>query len=935
MIQLRVRTEFSYRAAFGPVPEVVARLKTMGTPAAAIVDEGTWGHVRWARACRQAGIRPMFGTELRIKQKDGREPKCWIIAKKGRTREFYRLSTAARVDGADVEKLLRSAKGLVWRFAGAALTDPKTFDFIDINPGSPLQLSRALALREKTKKPLVVTSDNAYAGPEDRAAFLGFGGRERVTPQHILSADELAALFPAPLLREAIRNAEKIAADAADELPSAPLIKVKGDFRKMVETGRKSRLNRGHLSAWPKAYAERLKREIEAIEAKDYQSYFLVVADLVNWAKGRMLVGPGRGSSAGSLLCYLVGITEVDPIPHGLLFERFIDLTRKDLPDIDIDFADTKRDLVFTYLAEKYGKANIARIGNISTLKARSVIARAVDKFQIPQHEKFKLYDSLIEYLSGDSRYGKGLEDTLTQTDAGRSFASRFPEALVMTRLENHADHTSVHAAGVIVSNEPVSDYCTVNPDGVAQVDKPDAESLNLLKIDALGLRTLGVMEDAGCVAPEELYSLKLDDPKVLDVFNAGKFSAIFQFEGPAQRQVASEVVVDNFRIIDHITALARPGPLGGGAAAHYVHRKAGRERIETRHPRMGEILEDTYGVALYQEQVMRIVRELGGFSWEDTTVIRKAMSGRKGIEFFNQKGEQFVAGCQRVNINEPTARAIWQEICNFGAWGMNRAHTCSYAVISYWCAWFKVYHPLEFGAACLRGAKDDAQTLAILREMGDEGFRYVPFDIDRSDVNWKVIDGEIVGGFMNLVGVGPSKAAAAVQARSEGRLDRDKYLKLPVKFADLFPLRTAYRGLYEDPEANGCAPGSEVLTSNLFPNEPIEVLYIGKLVEKKPADANEAVRVARRGGKRYDGPTQFLDLMCRDDMGETIICRIDRFNWETVGRAVNEALSNGDDLLIRGRRVPNFKMLNVIRLKCLNKDGLGWSCATRRRGWE
>lgn len=924
IIQLRLRSEFSFKKAFGPILRVAQAAKDIGATHAALVDEGTWGHVRWAKACAKVGITPLFGCEIPVPDPEtGHKPAAWVLA--ADTRALYRLSTAARVEGADVHKLFREAKKGVIRFAGAALTDPREFDYIDINPASPVAQRRALALHEKTGKPLVITSDNAYPKETDKGAFLAMGGRERNTPQHILARSELfdalATVLTNKQFGDALMNGIKIAKRCATSLPTAPLLKVEGDLRKVVEKGRKRRLQLGHLQSWPKEYKLRLDREVKAIEEKEFESYFLVVADLVNWAKQRMLVGPGRGSSAGSLLCYLTAITEVDPIPHGLLFERFIDFTRKDLPDIDIDFNDNKRELVFTYLAEKYGRANVARIGNINTFKAKSVLSEVCKRFLIPDFEKFNIYNVLIEYSSGDERYGKGIEDTFLKTDAGQSFARRFPNAMVMTELENHASHTGVHAAGVIVSMEPVSDYCTVGPDGVAQIDKPDGEALNLLKIDALGLSTLGIIEDAGVVTAEELYALKLDDPKVLEIFNSHKFSSVFQFEGPAQRQVSEQIQINDFRTIDHITALARPGPLGGGAASKYVNRKAGREEITTTHPRMSEILSETFGVVLYQEQVMRIVRQLGQFSWEDTTTIRKAMSGRKGEEYFNQKGAQFIEGAATIGIDGPAARAIWSEICTFGAWGMNQSHTTSYAVISYWCAWMKAYHPLEYAAACLRGAKDDASAMAVLREMTNEGVQYVPFDIDNSLENWTVIDGKLIGGFTNLVGIGPAKAKAAIETRAKGALVREKYEKLPVKFADLYPLHTKYADLYSNPEANGCAPGSVICTSESLPPRG-NCLYLGTLKSKRPGDQNEAVRIAKRGGKRIEGNSLFVDFMVTDDLGTQIICRARHQDYLDFGRRANEELQEGDDLLVRGRRLEGFSMLIIDKIKCLTRDG-------------
>jgi DNA polymerase III alpha subunit len=930
--QLRVRTEFSYRQCFGPVAHVAKVLAAMQCPAAAIVDGGTWGHVRWAKELGKTTVKPLFGTELAIPQPDGRKPTAWALARDSRA--FYRFSTAARREGVDLPALFAASAGGVLRFAGAALDDPECFDFVDINPGSALQTRKALALAKRTGKPLVITSDNAYAEKGDYSAFMALIDREKTTPQHILTLDELRAslsMLDDATFNEAVANTRAVAEECASALVKAPLITLPGDLRGMAEAGRQYRVAAGHIPEWTQEYDDRLQRELAMIESKKYESYFLMVADLVCWAKDRMLVGPGRGSSAGSIACYLLRITEIDSIKHDLLFERFIDVSRNDLPDIDIDFNDQKRDTVFTYLADKYGSANVARIGNINTMKPRSVMAQVCKKLGIPDHERFDVLNVLIEYSSGDSRYGKGLEDTMANTEPGKRFAARHQNAHVMFRLENHASHSGVHAAGVIVCNEPVSDFCTVGADGVAHIDKPDAEYLNLLKIDALGLRTLGVIEDAGVATSEELYGLPLDDQAVLDIFNEHRYSGVFQFEGQAQRRVAAEVNIDSFRKIDHVTALARPGPLGGGASQHYIARAAGREEVTYRHPTMADYLSKTMGVVLYQEQVMRICFEIGRFSWEVVSEIRKAMSGRKGKEYFDRRGDEFVKGAATIGVPESDARTMWNEICTFGAWGMNASHTTSYGVISYWCAWMKRYHPLEYAAASLRGAKDDDQTMEILRDMAAEGIDYIPFDAELSAANWSVTEGKLLGGFMNLVGIGPAKAAAALELREQARRlpdgmklaawekTRAKLATLEVKFSDLYPLHNKYRAIYNDPEAFGCAAGSVVSTLDAMPNRG-SVLLICKIINKKLRDRNEAVLVARRNGRVEKGQTLFLDIIVNDDSGTPCTLRIDKYDYEPLGRMCDERLQPGDELLVRGVRVENFSMVKVDRIKCLSR---------------
>lgn len=943
--QLRVRTEFSFKKTFGPLKRVAAALADLRCPGAAIVDGGTWGHVKWTKELGKVGIRPAFGTELTVAQADGRKPSAWALAQD--TAGFYRFSTAARKADADIAALFAGAQGVI-RFAGAALTDPEQFDYIDLNPASILQQKAALALHKKTGKRMVVTSDNYYPAPSDYAAFMAIIDMARVTPQHILSYDELRKAIPVlsdVQFRAAVTNCHEVMERTANVLPQAPIIQVPGDLRAMAYAGRDRRLKLKHIAKWTKEYEDRLERELRAIEDKKFESYFIVVSELITWAKQRMLVGPGRGSSAGSLLCYCIDITEVDPLPHGLLFERFIDLTRKDLPDIDIDFNDMKRELVFEYLNDRYGLDNVARIGNILTLKPRSVMLRICERFGIPDHEKFDLLNVLIEYSSGDARYGKGLEDTLENTDVGRAFQARHPKAAVMGEVENHASHTGVHAAGVIVCNEPVSNYCTIGEGGVAHIDKPDAEALNLLKIDALGLRTLGILEDAGVASNEKLYGLKLEDKKVFSVFNQHRYSAIFQFEGTAQRQISSEVEITAFKTIDHLTALARPGPLGGGATQKYIERKNNNQghdswKMKSHEHYIEPLLRDTFGVVLYQEQVMQIVRQIGKFSWEETTTIRKAMSGRKGEEYFNQQESKFIAGAAKDGIGEHDARAIWKEICAFGAWGMNKSHTCAYGFISYWCAWMKAYHPLEFAAACLRGAKDDEQTTAVLREMQDEGIGYTPFDPMLSEINWAAREGKLLGGFTNIKGIGPAKATKAIEDRAmfsgpepEGLSEKelakwrakkqawiDKWNGIEPKFSDLYPLRTAYADLYSEPEKYGCKAGSKVLTADQFPKDG-PVLFLAKLFEKKRRDEMEQRRVVKRGDRPMRGPTAFVDLVCKDDTNIPIICRIGRFDFESMGRAAIENLVNGQDvLLMRGTRVPGFSMIRVDKIKCLNR---------------
>lgn len=932
--QLRVRGEHSFRAAYGPLPIVADRLAEIGCTTACLVDTaGTWGHVRWEQELTARGIQPGFGAEFRIHREDGRKPACWALALD--TAQFYRLSSSdphSVAELAEAPGILRFPGGALDAFAAADALD--ALDYVDVSPAtSPTAVHKAIKLAKAARRKLILTSDVDYPAPRYEPEFMAWVDGRKVTPQWILDDSELRGAFrflDDKTFKAAKKNTCEIAERLAGvKLRRAPIISVDGNLLDFVEAGKRYRLERGHLREWTPTYEARLQRELKLIAEKQFESYFIVVADMVVWAKERMLVGPARGSSAGSLVCYLLRITEVDPLVHNLLFERFIDVNRNDLPDIDIDFSDRRRELVFEYLSEKYGTENVARIGSVNTLKPRSVMAHVGKKMGIPHAATFGVLNVLIEYSSGDSRYGKGLEDTMNNTEPGRQFMERYPEAALMGALEGHASHTGVHAAGVIVSNQPVIEYCTVRA-GVAQIDKVNAEYLNLLKIDALGLRTLGVIEDAGCVTNEELYGLSLDDPEVFDVFNQLKFAGVFQFEGAAQRRVSALVNIDSFRRIDHITALARPGPLGGGATDRYIARAAGREDVTYRHPSMVEYLGDTLGVVLYQEQVMRIVRELGQFSWEETSVIRKAMSGRKGKEFFDRRGELFIEGAAKLGVMADEAQTIWDEICNFGAWGMNASHTCSYAIISYWCAYMKRHYPLEYAAACLRSAKDDDQTVEILRELVAEGVDYVPFDPARSGVDWAAVDGQLMGGFKNLTGVGPVKAAQWVARRSSAGLtdaDLAKLAKHAVKFTDLTPGRTLWGDIYDNPQKYGIH-GPVKLMAKLKDDDRHSAgqVIIGRVVTKQRRDMNELLLVSKRNGRRIEeGETRFMDLFMVDDsVSKPVRVRVPAGLWAEYGSRLVDTLLDGEDwLLIRGRWLEFFQMMTATKIRCLTRPEL------------
>jgi hypothetical protein len=384
---------------------------------------------------------------------------------------------------------------------------------------------------------------------------------------------------------------------------------------------------------------------------------------------------------------------------------------------------------------------------------------------------------------------------------------------------------------------------------------------------------------------------------------------------------------ISTFADLDHITALARPGPLGGGAATRYIYRHEGKEGFDYPHPSMAEYLDETFGLVIYQEQVLRMCREIGQMSWDDVTLLRKAMSKSYGKEYFDQFGEKFVAGAATLSIDSGAAWAMWDQINSMGMWAFNKAHSVSYAIISYWTAWLKAHHPLSYTAAALRNAKDDSSVVSLLREHIAEGNSYVAFDIDKSEVNWSVQDGQLIGGFLNLHGFGPAKSIQAISKRKAGKLeakDIERIQKAKNKFSELYPIRSVYAAYYDDPESKGIASGWHITELNDMPQSG-EVLLLGKLVAKDLRDENEAIRVQRRGGKKRAGPSKFVDFKLLDDSTtNAITIRVTTRQYETIGEAIIQKAVEGQEVfMIRGSKIANYPMVKIDKIKCLTNPEL------------
>lgn len=946
-----IRTGYSFRLAVGHLENVTERLKVIGWDAWPICDRNsTFGFVKWTKICKREGKKPIYGVELGVTPRLGEKKPVvdyWRFLALDSLVPLHDLITLATSNNVK-EPLLTyrdalAAQGLI-KISGErlqldALDEATTalggnvFDFfVGLSPSTPKGLA---TIAETAGLRFMAMSDNVYPTIEDREMYrVGLGRRSftQTYPQHILDPQEWAEavkwVADGETIQKALENQSWAMSACKAELGKASLLQPEKPktLREMCEEGA-AKLG---VDLSNPTYAERLERELTLIAEKNFGDYFYIVADMVAWAKERMIVGPARGSSCGSLVCYLLGITTIDPIPFGLIFERFIDINRTDLPDIDIDFSDARRDQVFDYIERKYGRERVARLGTVGLFKPRSALKQAASVLRIPSWKVERTLEGLIERSSADSRAMMALEDTLNQTDNGRSLLRDHPEIVIAARLEGHPNTASQHAAGIVITQEPVSHFVAVDArTKAAMCDKKDAEALNLLKLDALGLTQLSIFERTLQLigVPDKsgwLEKLPLDDQAAFDILNNGKWAGIFQFTGSALQSLCKQVKVESLEDMVSITALARPGPMATGGASSWARRRMGHEEVTSIHPMLAELTKDTYGVVIYQETVMNIVRQMGSLSWEDTSAIRKAMSGTMGDEFFNKFSVKFMDGAEKNGVPREIAKEIWDQINTFGSWAFNRSHAVAYGVVSYWCCWLKAHHPLEFAAATLDAETDPIKQIKLLRELREEGIDYIPVDSQLSVERWTVgeRDGQrfLIGPLTSIKGIGPAAVREILSARKRGEKLRStisKKLDNPKTPIDsLHPIWDAVKRLHPD-----------LTKINIF-SEPIPVLkvqpgirgdFLVFVVARRiaPRDENDAQNVQKRGYK-LNGPTQALNMFVADDSDE-IFCKINRYDFEKIGRPVVERGKVDKALYaIKGSCPADFRMIKVKQIRYL-----------------
>jgi len=528
-----------------------------------------------------------------------------------------------------------------------------------------------------------------------------------------------------------------------------------------------------------KLYTDRLEHEISVVNSMGFAGYFLIVADFIQHAKASSIpVGPGRGSAAGSLVAYSLGITDLDPIEHGLIFERFLNPDRKSMPDIDVDFCINGREEVFKYVVDKYGGDYVAQIITFGKLKTRAVIRDVGRALDIPLYEVDAIAKMVPDVLN------ISLDMALQQEPRLKNLAKQKPEIADLIKicrvLEGLPRHASTHAAGVVIADQPLMEYLPLykgkKGEVVTQFDMKRVEKIGLVKFDFLGLRNLTVIADTLVLiaeqgkTPPDLSNFDLNDPATYRLLASGDTTGVFQLESSGMKDLLLRLKPESFDDVIALVALYRPGPLDSGMVDDFVERKHGKRSVEYLAPQLEPILKETYGVIVYQEQVMKIAGDLANYSMAEADDLRKAM-GKKIPEIMTEHRERFMQGAAENGIPADKAGKIFYFMEKFGGYGFNKSHSAAYALIAYQTAFLKAHFPVEFMASLLTSEMHSIDgVVKYIAECRSQGIEVLPPDINESDKDFKVSGSKIRFGLVAVKNVGESAIDCIIEARNEGK---------------------------------------------------------------------------------------------------------------------------------------------------------------------
>ncbi|AIT63457.1 DNA polymerase III subunit alpha [Coxiella burnetii] len=837
-VHLKIHSEYSIVDSVVRIDQLLQRAVDLKMPAVALTDEvNLFALVKFYRQAINKGIKPIIGSELLLAEGDDVFRFTALCQNQIGFRHLIQLLSRAYVEGRQRDHVLIQWEWLVQANEGliilsgarrgnvgqallqrrSPLAEERLTRWINHFPGRfYLELQRTrrdqeeeyihsvIELALKHRVPVVATNEVCFLSQGDFEAHearvcihQGYllqdvnRPREYSDQQYFKSAEEMTALFSD--IPESLENTVEIAKRCSVPLslgevflPKFPVpanLKVEDYFRAQAKQGLTRRLvgleMKNNLTH--KDYEERLETEITVITKMGFASYFLIVADFIAWAKQHHIpVGPGRGSGAGSLVAYSLGITELDPLEHDLLFERFLNLERVSMPDFDIDFCMEGRDRVIDYVAERYGQEAVAQIITYGTMAARAVLRDVGRVLGLP----YGYVDKIAKLVPFE--LGVTLEKALEQEEI---LAKRYAEDeevknlidLAM-KLEGLTRNAGKHAGGVVIAPTKLTDFVPLYSEPgsdhvVTQFDKDDVEAVGLVKFDFLGLRTLTIINWAvqNINAKRKIQNeteldigtIPLDDPKTYALLKSCATTAVFQLESRGMKELIRRLQPDNFADIMALVALFRPGPLQSGMVETFIACKHGEQSVHFLHPALEPILRTTYGVILYQEQVMQIAQVLAGYSLGAADVLRHAMGKKKPEEMAKQRAV-FLEGTKARGLKEALANQIFDLMEKFSGYGFNKSHSAAYALIAYQTAWLKAHYPAEFMAAVLSSDMDNTdKVVGFINECRDMNLELLPPNINWSHYPFTVnTKGQIVYGLGAIKGVGEAAAMNIVACR-------------------------------------------------------------------------------------------------------------------------------------------------------------------------
>ena len=843
-VHLRLHSEYSVTDGIVRIEEAVERAASDGMPALAITDAANvFGMVKFYKAARAAGVKPILGADCWIQNDSDRDKPHRVVMLCGSREGYLRLSellsrawltnqhraraeiSRAWLDEQSTEGLIvlsGAGAGDVGQALAAGNTEaaqrlarhwqtlfPGRY-YVELQraglPHGETLVARSVELASQIGLPVVATHPVQFLDPGDFKAHearvciaegyvLGDQRRPRLfTPeQHFKTQEEMALLFAD--IPQALENSVEIARrcnlevelgkSRLPDFPTPPGVTLEDFLSQQAQSGLATRLEKLFSDPSERAqqaprYRARLDFEIATVVQMGFAGYFLIVADFITWAKTHGVpVGPGRGSGAGSLVAYSLGITDLDPLKYDLLFERFLNPERVSMPDFDIDFCQDGRDKVINYVRQRYGEDSVSQIATFGTMAARAVV-RDTGRVLDLGYNFCDQIAKLIPFQPGKTitlEDARGMEPLLAEREKKEDEVRELLE--LGEKLEGLTRNVGMHAGGVLIAPGKLTDFCPLyaaegTANVVSQLDKDDVEAVGLVKFDFLGLTTLTILDWAERFVRRlgetdfSLERIPLDDPETYSLLSAGNTTAVFQLESRGMRDLIKRARPDRFEDVIALVALYRPGPMD--LIPDFIARKHGQQRVEYLDPRLEPILGPTYGIMVYQEQVMQIAQVIGGYTLGGADLLRRAMGKKKADEMAEQR-DIFVSGAERNGLSKGKATQLFDLMEKFAGYGFNKSHAAAYALVAYQTAYMKRHYPSAFMAANLSAVMDDTDKVrGIHEDCLENGLRILAPDVNAGEYRFVPVDAQTIRyGLGAIRGTGESAIQAIVEARERG----------------------------------------------------------------------------------------------------------------------------------------------------------------------